>query len=227
MQIYSREYTTAGDHTWDVPLGVEWVWVNAVAGGGGGGSSTAGFDWGCGGGGGGEDCNGVQISYPVGTLAITVGRGGTNLITMKVVRGARSIEQRSPAGGVAAGDQGGDTTVGPIRLCGGFGGTGAAGHGGCGGGSWGGHGNDSGYGGNQGNQVASKGIDGFASSRKNAAKFFSGAGGGAGSETAGGSGDGMRPVGGWNAGTGATQGAGGAILWSRRAAGIRAPMGTR
>lgn len=118
-------YNTPGSHTWDVPEGVEWVWVTAIAGGGGGGSSRKffGTDPGAHGGGSGESCEGRIIPVtPGGTLACLVGAGGAggsnNANATNFDANVGSVEV-----GGNSGFGGGDTTVGPIRLVGGYGGS--------------------------------------------------------------------------------------------------------
>lgn len=188
-----QEFTTPGAATFNVPAGVYWVWVTAVAGGGGGASSIFGSSLGNagGGGGGGEGCDGAMVyTTPGGTLTLQIGTGGApgqystvNNATNTFV-GPKGTQSGVGSGNVGATATSGDTVIGPIRLEGGYGGApSSSGHGGIGGGAdatipqaVGGAGN-----GNQGLRISGAGGNGFRCTRKDGAKFWGGGGGQAGS----------------------------------------------
>ena len=226
----SQEYTTAGNHTFSVPSGVNWVSVTAVAGGAGGATTLfGGTDLiSAGAGGAGESVEGLAIKCtPGGTIAITVGAGGLHGLRQGGIINATNVHS-GPQGNTGAGGSGNrdstgtseNTTVGPITLRGGYGGLrGGAPHGGMGGG-WA-------AGLIAGNGLANNGESGNPGKpgvrKSGAARFWAGSGGGGGSLTTPGHGG---PLAAWSGGAAGANGAttgggagGGASLYGPGGAG--------
>lgn len=136
MTTRAVRFTSAGNYSWTVPVGVTLIRLFMVGGGGGGGGSRTGSPdvlTGASGGGGGEMCiNQPMVVAENDVIAITVGAKGTG--------GVRGTAGGSPF--AQPGTDGGATIVGSFRAAGGKGGNSAVGAGnnagGDGGGVWGG-----------------------------------------------------------------------------------------
>lgn len=181
--------------TWNVPANVWWVWVKAVAAGGAGGSTVKStvLTAGAGGGGAGDSVEGMIIQVtPGGTLSIYVGNGGrygwTGTTYSNVSRGfsGNAFVYTYPveSSGLDYDSEGGEnTTIGPLVLAGGFGGSrGTVGHGGKGGGTGATYENSQITSQtNAGIRIPGSGASspGQAGKRKESGRYYNGAGGGA------------------------------------------------